>query len=1226
MAAAVSVPVTPTGQLLRFAGPPPSEQLVFGSHLHWLPPRPTRRSWCASCLVVFSLARTSQRLRQLRVRDEDRSRCSAEVMLDFERKGFLKMPQILAPEEVDSLSELVSATCRSEECVLEALRHQIRVQYGAASATSCSDIAACRAKLRSLEKRGEISFLQYFNLHRHSGELRELALSPRFAFWASRLLGVPRVRLYQDALFEKRPGDGATDWHSDLGLAPFDTNSFVTIWLPLTSISTKGSSLVYAISSHKDFALPFLGDVDEDLSGRYKLQRTGGLLPGDATAHHGWTLHSAAGIPKTAPPRLAWTLGFVADGACLRRGELELGEDAVSYEAWAKELGPGARVEHPMVPLLPGSRLPLLQQGQAAECKEVGGKLTKRFGLFGFGSQRSEAAEAPEEARASLVAPRLEGTRSDLASPDFVGCCVLADFDGLCLKLQTLELTPSAARKIRAAESVWLSCGLDLGRGPEELLVACPSAADSRLLAIQHTSFHSKEALAEFRTLASLPLQVKLLIKGQRKGAAAHSTNSSNSTQMQTVAQAELLWFAALLDPGSACPFVAELTEGGKAGAAVGRLQLSLELTSKGEGNSLEGLWDQREVFRANAGPRRPVPTDDCRVLRGVACQKSLQEEGLSDSGSIHVRLWLGSFSPLVTPSSVSELRAVLKLGQQQEISMSVQKDALGIGRDVVFGQSAVSASSVWQVQRETFACKGPCPACIFVQLWSGAELCGLAKLLLEPFQKESAQEMISLQGYRTIFDGELDVSAVVNNTSIGNLQICAHAGLAPVLLQLSREAPQLEIHVDPRDVSAALLLLAHQSFDLIAEGLKAAVAQHLEGKQLAEALQDLEPLLTFTEASALVNSIKEGARRSVEASRFLELLRSRMLAVQESFDQVIREVGDESGSLALDFLEVGNPVWLQRQDVARALKFRGLDLSWACLEGVFVALGCPEPSGAVSAEKFARLFRQRAELAKRRRARLRHLEAEALAQLRAMRGPTGPSPRQRMEELVLRHSADGTLDALGLTVMLAEETPSLPRTDVDDLVQLLFERFGVKPGGRVSATRVLQWLVGTQGSVIQSSLRDVDLNSASQPAQLLAKLAAKLPAQVPLKAEPQPEPVTSPLAKQAPAEVRTSTADAEATVQATLQLARPLRSGLEQQLSEVLAASLGLETARLRVLGAEEGASRICVQMRPRSSSSQDVVAKLARQLGDPASPVRLAPISADAIWSEDPPAEGWA
>lgn len=143
----------------------------------------------------------------------------------------------------------------------------------------------------------------------------------------------------------------------------------------------------------------------------------------------------------------------------------------------------------------------------------------------------------------------------------------------------------------------------------------------------------------------------------------------------------------------------------------------------------------------------------------------------------------------------------------------------------------------------------------------------------------------------------------------------------------------------------------------------------------------------------------------------------------------------------------------------------------------------------------------------------------------------------------MLRHSrADGTLDALGLTVMLAEESPSLAQTDVDVLVQFLFERFGVKPGGRVSSTRVLQWLVGTQGSVIQSSLRDVDLNSASQPAQLLAKLAAaKLPAQVPLKAGPQPEPVMSPLTKP-PAEVRRSTADAEATVQATLGASRMCR------------------------------------------------------------------------------------
>ena len=137
----------------------------------------------------------------------------------------------------------------SEECVLEALRHQIRVTRR--QVTASGTFTRTYPKVLDLEGRdsgavwrgeryillgycclpgqaekpgetpgpqphtrtssrqrglnmylciyvpllgGEISFLQYFNLHRHSGELRELALSPRFAFWASRLLGVPRVR------------------------------------------------------------------------------------------------------------------------------------------------------------------------------------------------------------------------------------------------------------------------------------------------------------------------------------------------------------------------------------------------------------------------------------------------------------------------------------------------------------------------------------------------------------------------------------------------------------------------------------------------------------------------------------------------------------------------------------------------------------------------------------------------------------------------------------------------------------------------------------------------------------------------------------------------------------------------------------------------------------------------------------------------------------------------
>lgn len=50
----------------------------------------------------------------------------------------------------------------------------------------------------------------------------------RFGHVAAQLLSVPRVRLYQDSTFMKRSGDGPTLWHSDLNMAPFDTNDVVS--------------------------------------------------------------------------------------------------------------------------------------------------------------------------------------------------------------------------------------------------------------------------------------------------------------------------------------------------------------------------------------------------------------------------------------------------------------------------------------------------------------------------------------------------------------------------------------------------------------------------------------------------------------------------------------------------------------------------------------------------------------------------------------------------------------------------------------------------------------------------------------------------------------------------------------------------------------------------------------------------------------------------------------
>jgi len=292
----------------------------------------------------------------LEIRDSDRAAASFEAMLGFERKGFSRCPCLISEAEVLHLRALIERACNNTASHFAALKHQVRVHHGVKVAAACRTARDCMARLRPLERTGDVGFLQYFNLHRKSAALRRAALSPRFGFWAAQLLGTSRVRLYQDALFLKRPGDGTTTWHSDLSLSPFDTNAFLTMWIALTPIPAfGGSGLTFAIGSHRDFALPFHGDPDADLDGRYEVTEGGELRPGDATVHHGWTLHSAGGVPPNASsPRMAWALSFVADGVRLlrKRPDCEQ-EDAMSYEPWIGDIPIGAVVDHPLVPLLP---------------------------------------------------------------------------------------------------------------------------------------------------------------------------------------------------------------------------------------------------------------------------------------------------------------------------------------------------------------------------------------------------------------------------------------------------------------------------------------------------------------------------------------------------------------------------------------------------------------------------------------------------------------------------------------------------------------------------------------------------------------------------------------------------------------------------------------------------------------------------------------------------------
>jgi ectoine hydroxylase-related dioxygenase (phytanoyl-CoA dioxygenase family) len=103
--------------------------------------------------------------------------------------------------------------------------------------------------------------LQFFNLHRGDSAVAEpllkLVTSRRLVSEAAALLGTSRLRLYQTCLFVKEPGMAETNWHSDLAMAPLDTNAFITAWMPLRRLTEGDAALLFASGSHRDFALPF---------------------------------------------------------------------------------------------------------------------------------------------------------------------------------------------------------------------------------------------------------------------------------------------------------------------------------------------------------------------------------------------------------------------------------------------------------------------------------------------------------------------------------------------------------------------------------------------------------------------------------------------------------------------------------------------------------------------------------------------------------------------------------------------------------------------------------------------------------------------------------------------------------------------------------------------------------------------------------------------------------
>lgn len=299
----------------------------------------------------------------------------AADLLSFERQGYWLDRGLLDKAQVQALAPALDRVYDQQAHAV--LRQKVRVVLGddALSQAEASG-SSLRAQTKEFRRRleaapdGAIPFLQLFNAWRHSPDVLQLLSSPRLASTAAQLLGLDpgrpgagpgqRVRLLQDSLFVKRVGDGETHWHADLAMAPLDTNAMVTCWIPLQPVPAEasgGSGLVFAGGSHRDVALPFWhGDPREagDVSQRgYVEGSCGAMRLGDASWHHGWTLHCAPpnGLPT---PRRALAASFFLDGTITLRHSSRKpdDEDLESHAEWMRAVSPGKPARHALLPVV----------------------------------------------------------------------------------------------------------------------------------------------------------------------------------------------------------------------------------------------------------------------------------------------------------------------------------------------------------------------------------------------------------------------------------------------------------------------------------------------------------------------------------------------------------------------------------------------------------------------------------------------------------------------------------------------------------------------------------------------------------------------------------------------------------------------------------------------------------------------------------------------------------
>jgi Phytanoyl-CoA dioxygenase (PhyH) len=217
----------------------------------------------------------------------------------FHEQGFLSLPRITSPEEVEELREVLTGLFDARAGWNEGAQFDLLATEDEADNSSLTQI------------------IQPVN---YAPELRETTFRANAAAIAAQLLGDAVTPSFEHSILKSADKGSPTPWHQDEAYRASDAFEYeqISIWMPLQDAEAEHGCLQYIPGSHRRGILPHRRVNDDPKVHSIECEPDAfdvheavacPLPAGGAVIHSGRMLH-CAGPNETATPRLAYVLAF----------------------------------------------------------------------------------------------------------------------------------------------------------------------------------------------------------------------------------------------------------------------------------------------------------------------------------------------------------------------------------------------------------------------------------------------------------------------------------------------------------------------------------------------------------------------------------------------------------------------------------------------------------------------------------------------------------------------------------------------------------------------------------------------------------------------------------------------------------------------------------------------------------------------------------------------------